>query len=463
MPSPRLAKLKRATESANAKALKARSRQNNLDRTPVVVRQTLLKPAPPRLYAPTTTRPPTWYPANLNTRIAPAAPAASAARVARRAALQRLAPTAINTTSNSVNSHVVANARITTVRRRNVSKGPVKLPDWPAYGSLHDLQLLLGQDGSSAMVKARSAAVFVSIDTESERHGLINNVVEVGITTLRVADIYGTEPGERIRNWSAAMEHYHIVLELTRKPAQRMRSSLFGRSRFMGPDEANATIASILHAAARKKSLPAGIGIHSSVANSEGTVTVPPANLILVGQSIAGDITALKGRPLNITLQSSIETETAVDDEQSHTRQPSLPHFGGIMDTLALTQHARKLGAELPSAQLGHVARALGVDPQYWDGSTVKGTHNASNDAAYTMMVLLLHAVRGDDLVKVGRLEEVPVGEPRRGAGWKYLPARRKRGWRVLALIGVGVVGSVAGLVKLALSKPDNEKDDEDT
>ncbi|KAK3617408.1 hypothetical protein LTR56_025317, partial [Elasticomyces elasticus] len=178
--------------------------------------------------------------------------------------------------------------------------------------------------------------------------------------------------------------------------------------------------------------------------------------------SIAGDITALKGRPLNITLRSSIETETAVDDEQSHTRQPSLPRFGGIMDTLALTQHARKLGAELPSAQLGHVARALGVDPQYWDGSTVKGTHNASNDAAYTMMVLLLHAVRGDDLVKAGRLEEVPVREPRRGAGWKYLPARRKRGWRVLALIGVGVVGSVAGLVKLALSKPDNEKDDED-
>ncbi|KAK3620405.1 hypothetical protein LTR56_023428 [Elasticomyces elasticus] len=461
MPSPRLAKLKRATESANAKVLKARSRQSALDRTPVVV-QTLLKPAPPRLYAPTTTRPPTWYPANLNTRIAPAAPAASAARVARRAALQRLAPTAINTTSNSVNSHVVANARITTVRRRNVSKGPVKLPDWPAYGSLHDLQILLGQDGSSAMVKARSAAVFVSIDTESERHGLINNVVEVGITTLRVADIYGTEPGERIRNWSAAMEHYHIVLELTRKPAQRMRSSLFGRSRFMVPDEANATIASILHAAARKNSLP-GIGMHPSMENAEGIVTMPPANLILVGQSIAGDITALKGRPLNITLQSNIETKTAVDDEQPHTLQPSLPHFGGIMDTLALTQHARKLGAELPSAQLGHVARALGVDPQYWDGSTVKGTHNASNDAAYTMMVLLLHAVRGDDLVKTGGLEQVPVEEPRRVAGWKYLPARRKSGWRVLALIGVGVVGSVGGLVKLALSVSGSEMDDEDT
>ncbi|KAK5698458.1 hypothetical protein LTR17_023633 [Elasticomyces elasticus] len=458
---PLRTKLKRVQESANAK-LKARSRQNTLDRTPVVVQQTLLKPAPPRLYAPTTTRPPTWYPANLNTRIAPAAPAASAARVARRAALQRLAPTAINTTSNSVNSHVVANARITTVRRRNVSKGPVKLPDWPAYGSLHDLQILLGQDGSSAMVKARSAAVFVSIDTESERHGLINNVVEVGITTLRVADIYGTEPGERIRNWSAAMEHYHIVLELTRKPAQRMRSSLFGRSRFMGPDEANATIASILHAAARKKSLP-GIGMHPSMENAEGIVTMPPANLILVGQSIAGDITALKGRPLNITLQSNIETETAVDDEQPHTRQPSLPHFGGIMDTLALTQSARKLGAELPSAQLGHVARALGVDPQYWDGSTVKGTHNASNDAAYTMMVLLLHAVRGDDLVKAGGLEQVPVERPRRVAGWNYLPARRKSGWRVLALIGVGVVGSVTGLVKLALSVSGSEMDCEDT
>ncbi|KAK5682347.1 hypothetical protein LTS10_005474 [Elasticomyces elasticus] len=461
MPSPRLAKLKRATESANAKTLKARSRQSALDRTPVVV-QTLLKPAPPRLYAPTTTRPATWYPANLNILRAPAAPAASAARVARRAALQRLTPTAINTASNSGTPHVVANARITTVRRRNVSKGPVKLSDWPAYGSLHDLQILLGQGESSAVVKARSAAVLVSIDTESERHGLINNVVEVGITTLRVADIYGTEPGERIRNWSAAMEHHHIVLELTRKPAQRMRSSLFGRSRFMGPDEANATIASILHAATRKKSLPAGMGIHSSMENAESTVTMPSANLILVGQSIAGDITALKGRPLGMTLRANLEPENAVEDEQTHTRQPSLPRFGGIMGTLALTQYARRLGAELPSAQLGHVARALGVDPQYWDGSTVKGTHNASNDAAYTMMVLLLHAVRGDDLVKAGGLEQVPVEEPRPGAGWKYLPARRKRGWSVLALIGVGVVGSVAGLVKLGLSTSESEMDDED-
>ncbi|TKA74729.1 hypothetical protein B0A55_04039 [Friedmanniomyces simplex] len=470
--SGRLSKLRRATDSVKAKAVKARSKQSALDTSPTVVQRAVLtpktNPAPPRLSAASSSRRPTWLPANLNTVIAlriPAATAASDARAARRAAARYA----------QARLQLVASTQVALANSR-VGAGKSKLvPSASQYGSLESLQTLLGiaqprRDlpqtlGPPDKPSPPSNAVLVSIDTEFERSGLLDYVIEVGITILRIPKIYGTAPGERICNWSAAMEHRHIVLDVTRKPRYRMRGSLFGKSLLMDPDDAKAAISKILHAAATHQPLPTGQPSEEPPETETPAEPREPADLILVGQSIAGDIIALKDRPLHIDLQPTAAPATPTPTPQQQDPdsapppppppQPPLPRFKAVYDTLALTQQARKRGASFPSAKLGYVARLIGIDPDYWDGSSVRGAHNASNDAAYAMMVLLLHAVRGESLGKAGALEEVPAEEE--GGAEVYgsmMPVEReskRKGGVLVGVVRLGVVGVVAGLVQLAL------------
>ncbi|KAK0936692.1 hypothetical protein LTR29_011745 [Friedmanniomyces endolithicus] len=488
----RLSKFRRDAESVNAKLSKARSKQGALDKAPIALQQAVLAPkkvlAPPRLLVTSNDRPPTWLPANLNSAIdrpptwlpanlnlaiatrVPKAIAASNARAARRAVL-RLSPAPLKLVASSraaATKVVVAKPKIgrTTSRRKRVNyAGPSSLLDlrWPEYGSLHDIQTLLGiappPEGlqhALGLVKKPDQpanAVLVSIDAEFERSGLIDHVVEVGITILRIADIYGMDPGLRIRNWSGAMEHRHIVLDVTRKPKYRMRGSLFGKSLFMGAEDAKAAINRILHAAATHRPLPTGHPWNPDPAFDDTLEPRQPADLILVGQSIASDIAALKIRPLHIDLQPTAGSTTLPQDGEfapTVSSQAGLPRFKAIFDTLALTQQARKLGAEFPSAKLGFVARLIGVDPEYWEGSSVIGAHNASNDAAYTMMVLLLHAIRGESLVKQGALEDAPAENEPVVYRSVMPPQKKSKGWRKV-LVRLGAVGLVAGLVQLAL------------
>jgi len=382
---------------------------------------------------------------------------------AARRAVIRIAPAPLKVVASpraAATKVVVAKARIgrTTSRRKRVTyAGPPSLSDlhWPEYGSLHDIQTLLGiapppgglQHALGLVGKPNQPAnaVLVSIDAEFERSGLVDHVVEVGITILRIPNIYGMDPGARIRNWSGAMEHRHIVLDVTRKPKYRMRGSLFGKSLFMGAEDAKAAISKILHAAATHRPLPTGHPWDPDPAFDDRLEPRQPADLILVGQSIATDIAALKVRPLHIDLQPTAGSSTLRQEGEV-----GLPRFNAIFDTLSLTQNARKLGAQFPSAKLGFVARLIGVDPEYWEGSSVIGAHNASNDAAYTMMVLLLHAIRGESLVKQGALEDAPAENGPVVYRSVMLPQKKSKGWSK-ALVRLGAVGLVAGLVQLAL------------
>ncbi|KAK0873466.1 hypothetical protein LTR87_011969 [Friedmanniomyces endolithicus] len=446
----RLSKLRRVTESVKAKLSKARSKQSILDKAPIALKQAVLAPkktsAPPRLLKLSFNHPPTWLPANLNRVIAtqvPKATAASDARAARRAVI-RIAPAPLKVVASpraAATKVVVAKARIgrTTSRRKRVTyAGPPSLSDlhWPEYGSLHDIQTLLGiapppgglQHALGLVGKPNQPAnaVLVSIDAEFERSGLVDHVVEVGITILRIPNIYG---------WIQA----HV------SPKYRMRGSLFGKSLFMGAEDAKAAISKILHAAATHRPLPTGHPWDPDPAFDDRLEPRQPADLILVGQSIATDIAALKVRPLHIDLQPTAGSSTLRQEGEV-----GLPRFNAIFDTLSLTQNARKLGAQFPSAKLGFVARLIGVDPEYWEGSSVIGAHNASNDAAYTMMVLLLHAIRGESLVKQGALEDAPAENGPVVYRSVMLPQKKSKGWSK-ALVRLGAVGLVAGLVQLAL------------
>jgi len=62
------------------------------------------------------------------------------------------------------------------------------------------------------------------------------------------------------------------------------------------------------------------------------------------------------------------------------------------------------------SAKLGKLVNWLGIHHQYQqDGSSI-GCHNAGNDAAYTMMALLIYAVRWESLVP-GKIFPMSPGE----------------------------------------------------
>lgn len=65
------------------------------------------------------------------------------------------------------------------------------------YGDLAQLQSIVEQD-----------VTFVSIDTESERRGLLNRVVEIGISTLAARDVFPSiEPGPHADNSISHVRH----------------------------------------------------------------------------------------------------------------------------------------------------------------------------------------------------------------------------------------------------------------
>lgn len=212
-------------------------------------------------------------------------------------------------------------------------------------------------------------ALLVCIDTESERHGLKDHVVEIGITFLDTRDIANTRPGAFARDWIDRMKTYHYVVDKTRKPVLRMRGCFFAEDYFG-------------NAAEVRKLLLSKIREHFQVTSSANR------KLILVGHSLANDLRLFRGCPdmqLVFTTRMTSEIPVAM-----------------AFDTTQLALEARKYGAEIPSMRLGTLVNWLGVHPQYRRGWSVIGWHNAGNDAAYTMMALLMLAVNWGHVVMPG-------------------------------------------------------------
>lgn len=239
---------------------------------------------------------------------------------------------------------------------------------------------------------------------------------------------------------------FSLVLDYTRKPKKRMASSLFGHSQFLSANEARATLKSILQACC--VDLPSLSSVGNAYAAGEGKhlVTQPSRiKLVLVGHDVRADITALAGPGVRIDLHDPGATGV---------------QFKTTFDTLALAQIACSRGARILSARLGPLVRCLGVDPRYVEKEarrTVVGAHNASNDAAYTIMALLFFATRWDELV-AGRVlssatshpvekgsegQDEPSSKPSKA---RLVPRARlwaKRSMRVLgSLLAIAITGT---------------------
>lgn len=241
-------------------------------------------------------------------------------------------------------TNISAPRKRTILRRRRVSnRSPSEVRILSRHGDIRQLRSYL----------RHKDVVLIAIDTESERQGRISHVVEVGLSVLRTRDIHNLEPGAHVKNWVAKVKHHHIVVDITRYPSRRMQNSRFGRSLFLSPLDAKDELLSIVKSSLRD------IGTDS---------------LAFVGHSVAKDIYAILHSP-------GLATDLLDMSRPGHT----------IFDTFSLAMDAQREGAYLPRKNLSDLARSLKADPRYFneDGSVI-GWHCASNDAAYTMALLLL-------------------------------------------------------------------------
>lgn len=250
------------------------------------------------------------------------------------------------------------------------------------YGSMKQLRDLLGLPPlySSHNVDSTNAlpqdALLVSFDTEWERRGLGKHVVEIGVTLLDTRDISKTAPGPYARDWISKSKTYHYVVDLTRRPTDRMRGCYFSDDMFADLSTIKQDLLSILQQSTHPKFNPAT----PEKDRPRGTRKV-----ILVGHSVAIDLHQMYRSPdLHLDFFS----------KDVFLTKPSM-----AFDTLMLTDAAIQQGAEMTSAKLGKLVNWLGVHPQYRYNDSLIGCHNAGNDAAYTMMALLMYAVRWEEIV----------------------------------------------------------------
>jgi hypothetical protein len=247
------------------------------------------------------------------------------------------------------------------------------------YGSIAQLRDLLGLPPpyTTHRVHANATlpqdALIVSFDTEWERHGLKDHVVEIGVTILDTRDIIDVAPGRFAYDWIAKTKTYHYVVDVTRRPSERMRTCLFGDDMFADVSAIKRDIVSVLQRAAHPPYDPSRV------------TGLGPRKVILVGHSVHIDLLQLFRSPgLELDLYS----------KDVFLTKPAM-----VFDTFMLTNSAALQGAGIESAKLGRLVNWLGVHPQYKHHNFVIGCHNAGNDAAYAMMALLMYALRWEQII----------------------------------------------------------------
>lgn len=243
------------------------------------------------------------------------------------------------------------------------------------YGSITQLRELLGlapSQNTHDAVALPEDALIVSIDTEWEHRRLRDFVVEVGITVLDTRDIINVAPGKFGDDWFSKTKTYHYVASATKRRKERIGGCFFSKDVFGTYATIKRDIVSVLQQATHPPSdgRPVGRG---------------PRKVVLVGHSVVADLQQLYRSPgLALDLLS-----TDVFLTKPNT----------VFDTFMLTVAARKQGANIRQRRLGWLVNWLGVHPRYRRYNAVIGCHNAGNDAAYTMMALLMYAIRWDQIV----------------------------------------------------------------
>lgn len=250
-------------------------------------------------------------------------------------------------------------------RRKEIKDLRQALPRPPVRLACSDVDQIRRDLGLAGWTCKLQDAVYVAIDTEGS-----HNVTEIGISTLDTRDIIDIKPDHRAANWIAKIKHQHIIIgeSDSLRLSFRGKSTLFCTSEVITAVDARAVVLARLQLA-RQPSLG-----HS------------PRKVHLVGQSVQEDVNNLRRSP-QVCLDLSHEPGANFK-------------FDNVYDTVKLAGAAKANGVQFGGMSLGRLARSLGVDARYWAGQSVVGTHNASNDASYTMMVMLLLVVRWPKLAE---------------------------------------------------------------
>lgn len=261
-----------------------------------------------------------------------------------------------------------------------------KALSWPSsirksdYGTIENLRDLLGLPAlyTSHSVSTTPAlpedALIVSFDTETEIHGGRDHVVEIGVTVLDTRDIIDTAPGPFALDWFAKAKTYHYVSDIARRSNIRMRSCYFSDDMFADISSIKSHLLGILQGHANPSEDPIQ------------RVGRGPRKVVLLGHSGWGDLDQMRYSP---------GLELDLFGEEAFLKKPAMS-----FDTWMLADTAIQQGVVIPSAKLGRLASWLGIPKQYrQDNGSSIGCHNAGNDAAYTMMALLIFAVRWESIV----------------------------------------------------------------
>ncbi|SMR51994.1 unnamed protein product [Zymoseptoria tritici ST99CH_3D1] len=238
---------------------------------------------------------------------------------------------------------------------RSGYKADRSLPDGMQIANINHLRSLLSLDGS----RPSCDVTFVSIDCEFTQVKGTQYVTEIGITTLRASDVTNTAPGLFIRDWTSKLKHHHMIVNYGKAARWKEKSALFAQSQHVSGRDASIAVQKLMK------------GMIPSDADSQGYFA-------LVGHSTWSDINAMIKCP---DLGFDIRTIGG----------PGLKLLN-VFDTYWLGMDAKREGADLSGLSLGTMANSIGIDPVYRSQDAVIGWHNASNDAAYTMMCLLTFA-----------------------------------------------------------------------
>ncbi|EME83647.1 uncharacterized protein MYCFIDRAFT_175075 [Pseudocercospora fijiensis CIRAD86] len=242
-------------------------------------------------------------------------------------------------------------------------------------GDIYSLQSMLGLRAAESSL---SNVTLLSLDLEWRPSPGSFQITEIGISVLKTKNIRGAAFGPYGHGWFAKMEHR------TQSPTAAI---CFGTDHLDPKPIAPSLFAStqrLSHVQAREE-------IARVIASLDSDND--PGQLVIVGQSVEGDIQRLRRDPLY-----------AIDMRKcSGADMP----FHSILDTFDLARAARRRGTRFRTLRLSGIARTAGIDPKYWmkqrdlfgNVSALVGVHNASNDAAYALMTALLLGMRWNDLV----------------------------------------------------------------
>lgn len=269
------------------------------------------------------------------------------------------------------------------------------------YDNIETLQNLLGVGNGS---EESEDAVFLALDTEFDP-----SACQLGLCVIDTRDFKDLKPGSSDPvSWMKRMRVQDYIFESASNLESRRDKFWFGTSRVIHASKVIPALQRLLISLAQPR-LP-----YPTLSGAQAT----PPKLILVGHSLLGDL----GRLNDIPAANFSITRWAENN--------NIP-FAHIFDTAFLVQEACERGASL-SGRLGALMTHLGVkgvhvraareskaistgpriaqiSRSFRQFEGVPDRHNAGNDAAYTMLALLLIAVRWEDkmLPKRSRTSDV--------------------------------------------------------